>query len=390
MIKTTLIYLITFIISLFFTRIYEKKHNNLNTYKKIGLLILIILPPIILATFRYNVGTDYLSYIQHYFDIIENFSLKFIFIYYSREPLYVITTYISYLLFNNYIGSFFIYSIIFMSFIIGGIIYYKEKLSITVSLAIFYVAYYLVFFNISRQMIALSIIFFGSKYLYEKKMLKYVVCIIIAGLFHKTAYIMIFAYLLTFKLDSSKINKSYYIAVFISILLIYPIIKLIMLFASTLGIFGRIAKINIVWDFKFLLYIIPEFLILFNYRKAILRLDKRNEIFYRLLVLQLPTQIMGVFVKYADRLSIYFGIFQIILVPLILRTKGKENDNKIKSTDVNCNKLISRINDFYLKITYNKNFKVCLILSWYTIYYIAMFIILNSNGVYPYMTIFKL
>ena len=343
MVYTTIIYFTVFMISLIFCRIYEKKENNLDENKKLILLVLTAVPLILLATLRYNVGTDYFAYIKNAANIQDLFSLKLIFVYYSKEPLYVIFTYLGMALFHSFVGAVYVYSLIFVFFIIEGIRYYKDKISITLSLFIFCMSYYLIFFNATRQMIALAIVFFASRYLVEKKLWKYIFWIIIAGLFHKTAYVMILLYLLNFKLESPKAIKIYYILILISPLLMYPFMKLVLVLTNMFGIFTRLSKMNIVWNFRFLLYLIPEFIIIFMYRKQILELDKKNELFYRLVVLQFPAQMMGVFVEYADRLSIYFGAFELVLMCLILKARDKTEENRLKLKNIKLDNLLSKI-----------------------------------------------
>jgi len=53
MLQTTAIYGITFLISLLFSRIYDKKEKSLSIIKKVLLIIGIITPPILLASLRY-------------------------------------------------------------------------------------------------------------------------------------------------------------------------------------------------------------------------------------------------------------------------------------------------------------------------------------------------
>ena len=390
MLTTTIIYFSVFIISLFFCRLYEKKEKNIDEKKKLILIVLSALPLILLATIRYDVGTDYMAYIKNSANIVEMFSLKLVFVYYSREPLYVILTSLGVFLFKNFVGAIYIYSIIFVLFMIEGIRYYKDKISMTMGLTIFCLAYYLIFFNATRQMMAFAIIFFASRYLYEKKFSKYVFWIIIAGLIHKTAYIMIFAYLLNFKLESKKAMSIYYILIVVSPLLMYPFMRLILIATHTLGIFSMLSKINIDLNFRFLLYLIPEFIIVFTYRREILKLDSRNELFYRLVLLQFPAQMMGVFVAYADRISIYFGMFEIVLMSLILKAGEKTEDEKLKFKNEKIDSLFSKIYLSYLKIVNDKRFKIGIIVCWYVFYFCVKYALLNSNGVYPYNTIFQI
>ena len=79
----------------------------------------------------------------------------------------------------------------------------KESNNVWLSIFLFVtIGSYYVSFNLTRQIMATAIIFFGSSYLYEKKLIKYVWIIFTASLFHKTALVMIpFYFILNFKFN---------------------------------------------------------------------------------------------------------------------------------------------------------------------------------------------
>lgn len=112
---------------------------------------------------------------------------------------------------------------------------------------------------------------------------------------------------------------------------------------------------------KFLLYIIPTLIPIFVFRKQILKLDYRYNFFIRLILLQIPFQFAGNYIAYVDRFALYSSVVQIILIPIVI--SAIENE-KVK-----------------------KNVQFCVI-AWYIFYYVGMFIFLNSNHTYPYVSIF--
>lgn len=52
--------------------------------------------------------------------------------------------------------------------------------------------------SIMRQWVAISIIFFSYKYIEDKKILNFFLCILIAGLFHKTAFLLGILYFISY------------------------------------------------------------------------------------------------------------------------------------------------------------------------------------------------
>ncbi len=389
MIYTTVIYGTTFLISLLFCKIYEKKQETLSIIKKILLIIGILIPPILLATLRYGVGYDYYDYIRSYSMLPKPISINGIIINYSKEPLFFAISSLAYLLSGNFVGMFWLHSIVFIFFIFEGIRYYEDKISITLALLIFYLTYYLVFFNPFRQMIAVAIILFASRYLFEKKFWKYLFWVIVAGLYHKTAYVMIFLYLLTFKLDSKKISRFFYLMVFISPLFIYPFLKLVVYINRKLVIFGAYSVFDVNFNISFLLYILPVLLFIWFYRKKLLQSDIRNEIFIRIVFLQIPAQFAGCFIEYSDRMALYFGIFQIILISAIVKLPTDIKFD-IKFPTIKNNLFFYKIINFIYRILNNKKCQLFIIISWYVFYYFVLYILMNSNGVYPYKTIFEM
>src|SRR5690625_2779375 len=113
-----------------------------------------------------------------------------------------------FLLFNRLIGVFssnVIYLFIITSFVILIGFYHqfnRYSASIWLSVLLFVTAgSFYASFNITRQMLAVAIIFAGSKYLYERKFFKYLLIVFSAFLFHKSALIMIpFYFILNFRI----------------------------------------------------------------------------------------------------------------------------------------------------------------------------------------------
>lgn len=394
MLETTLIYGITFAISLFFCRIYEKVNENDSNIKRILLVLGIIFPPILISTIRYGIGTDYFEYLHYYEMIRKNLSISYIWGFFSKEPLYVIFTCLGHFI-DGSIGINFVFSCLYMFFMLKAILYFKDKISITLALFILYLLNYLMSFNIIRQITAVAIIFYAFRYIFEKKPIKYFLWVIIAGMFHKTAYLMILLYLLNFKVDSKTVNKIYYTLILISPLFMVPIQKVIVFLTNKFMIFENYANMEANFDLKFLLHTLPMLILVAIKRKRILEIDKRYEVLIRILFLQIPFQFLGCFVNVADRIAIYFSVFQIMLIPIILKTDMKsENINNLEK-----NKVLLKFSDKTKRMIINYMMKIRKILnnekvikigivSWYILYFIVMYAILGGQGTYPYQSIF--
>jgi hypothetical protein len=370
MITSVIIYGLAFGISLVLCYIYEKKIDKSVLKNRIGWTLLIILPTVFISAIRYNVGIDFLAYESDFYKdkLAEGFD------YFIKEPLNFLINVVTYMICPNSVAIFTVYSFIVMFVFFRAIDYYRDRISLTLSLFIFYMTYYLPTYSVIRQMIAVIIILYASRYIFEKRFWKYLICVALAGMIHKTAWLMIILYFfnndnLAFLKKIKIFNKIkikeniksilVYIVIGVLPLMLIPIIpKLI----SALGIYSSYLSKETQISFKFLLYVVPILVLIFVYRKKLLQENYKNEFFIRMLILQIPFQLMGGIIKYIDRFSLYPAIMQTIIVSILykkLNNKGIERLTKVA------------------------------IIGWYIFYFIVMFVILNSNGVMPYTTIFS-
>lgn len=365
MMISILTYFTSFGVSIFLFYLYQNNYMKIKNFRtNFLLLFLCYTPTLIIATIRYGIGTDYFTYIEIFNDVSSRFSLSLIFHYY-QEPLNIITYYISYIIFKNEIGMFFLYSLMTLVFISKGIEYYKKEISLSLSIFIYYMVFYHISFNAMRQMIAISIIFYSFKYILNKDFKRYLLFVIIAFLFHNSALIAISFYFLC-PLKRKKENSVFHI-LFYSIMVLSPVIipifmSLIYRIISAFGIYNEYLSMKSNINYLFLLYIIPILFIMILYRNSVLRLNYRFELFYKLMFIQIPIQIMGNYIRYIDRLAVYVSISQIIIIPYIIKNVNNKRDKMALTIGI---------------------------ILWYLCYYFIMFILMKSNEVYPYQSIFK-
>ncbi len=351
MTKSILIYGITFLFSIYFSFLYSKVKNK---NAKILLFLLSIAPPVFISTFRYGVGTDFFGYRTSYFSIIENCHDISSILSYYQEPLHVVINLIAYHLFNSYTGFLFLSSFIFMFFSFKGIIKYADKVPIPFSYFIYLLVMFSPFLNGVRQLIAVAIFFNAYKYIFERKFWKYLLIIIFASLFHKSALLCLPLYFVWS--DEGKNNKLFYLVEICFIIVIPYLGPFVQKVCEYLGIYGKyFENYQVNTTYGFLLYILPILLLLLFVRKKESK-DQLFDFLLRIYLLQIPLQVFGNVISYADRLSLYVLPAQAVLFPYFANSL-KENKVVVKT----------------------------LIVIWYLLYYIIMFIILKSNGAYPYV-----
>lgn len=160
-----------------------QNYKNDEYLRKVTSYVLIFVLTFI-SGLRYNVGRDFINYEQMYLDP-SNIRNSF------TEPVW---SYISILLHNMGFSSvawFCLTSFLINFFFISGI----RKLSKNFYLSVaFYIAMphlFLESFNIVRQFVAMSIIFRFSYLFFQKKYWKFIIVILLASCFHKSAILVI-------------------------------------------------------------------------------------------------------------------------------------------------------------------------------------------------------
>lgn len=349
------VYALTITITVFFAWLYEKKANT--KIKKILMFILIVSVPIIISTFRYKVGIDFNSY-KEYYDIVVRRYTNHISMPPVFEKGFILVNIIAYYVFNNAQGAFFLLSTLFVCFSIGGIIRFKDKVSLPISTLIFMTFFYSASFNGTRQLIASSIIFFGLSYLLEKKYIKYFLIVLLAIMFHRTS-VLAFLFPLIVPRNKEKIdyNDKIFNIVIFALIILFPILKIALQYiCELLHVYSSYFEMTGDSSIKFLLYIMPPLLLVLYFRKNIIDADYKNLFLIRLMILQIPLQFMGCYVRYMDRLSLYVSTSQIIIMSMLTKNVDEKHKKLVK----------------------------WLVISWYIFYYIFVYIFLNGNGVYPY------
>ena len=191
-----MIYIAVFALSSF---IFWKAEKDKDKYKKKMLVFLGFILPVILAGLRADsVGTDVEVYGKWaYNQAILTDSFK---IYYQARTEsilgdigYYFLTYVSAKIFPNYHIGLFIYSMIIQLFLYLGLKKYHRIFNTPVWLGmlLYYVTLYNYSLNLLRQSIAIVIIFYGSAYIFEKKYWKFILFLILATLFHSSAFIAV-------------------------------------------------------------------------------------------------------------------------------------------------------------------------------------------------------
>lgn len=154
------------------------RHNN----KKL-IWIIIVLFTAILGLRANTIGIDTFSYYTN-FKMLQSGHFEQV---YGFENTF---KYICYFLMNIYNNPTFIFTI--LAFITNGCIIlrlwdFREISSFSCMIACYYMAFFFMSMNATRQFVSIAIVFYSTKYLINRKYLSYILGIIIAMLFHRSA-----------------------------------------------------------------------------------------------------------------------------------------------------------------------------------------------------------
>lgn len=200
------IYLITFILSCLSLFVFEKIDGRI---KYIFLGIGIFIPALLAGCRADTIGTDVRNYvepIQIYASGMRSFTeyINGNIVLLSGDSFSRIEKgYLAFVFFISKINKSLFFNLFTTQFLIIGLMVVglvKIRKYINISLPFSMFLYYMLFFNISlnlvRQSIAMSILFFAFPFLLENKWIYFLISIFIATLFHKTAIIGLIIFLL--------------------------------------------------------------------------------------------------------------------------------------------------------------------------------------------------
>lgn len=281
----------------------------------------VLLPIIFLSIFasirNYKVGTDTSVYVR---DFIANTDYKYYIFDPNIEYGYQYLVYSILHFSHEYYWLFFISSLIIVSLTLYTIRKYSTDYFMSVYIYLTF-SFYTFFFNTIRQGIALSICFYGIRFLIDKSFLKYFIVVFIASLFHISAWVMIpFYFLVHWRL---KLEYKL-LLVFLSSLVLSGLVVTYMAQSNQrYQNYGEQAD-NSGGYIYFVFYCIIG-LALYIFGKKI----RKNDYFYNLLeqvflcglLFVMPIIFLGTDASGPQRILYNFTIYLVFLIPILLNNR---------------------------------------------------------------------
>lgn len=203
----------------------------------------------------------------------------------------------------------------------NSLIYFLKKNSrnVFISILMVFSLEYLGFsFTALRQTVAISILLFAYQPIKERKLIKFVLFVLIASLFHSTAILFFLAYPLS-RFKASPRIYLFLLALGVSISLFYP-----MVFRSAINLFAWNEKIlgyaSVTRTLNWIGFIIQLFIFLFClYSNKFFNVRNRADIMMlNLVFIGLLSRALSSVVAEAFRISLYYSIFSVAMLPNVV------------------------------------------------------------------------
>lgn len=302
-----MLYILVLIYIIYLSIRYPRLNN-----KSLGLFYLLFIIFVLLAGFRYNLGTDTYAYTKEYKTFPTLFQLKYSFI--KNSPYQIL-----WILFESSLRtltkSFYLLQTILAIFVNFVVFRTIRKYSINpfFSVLLYYIFFYLnLNMEIIRESISISLLLIGVNYISEKRYFKYFTLATIAFLFHESGLVL---FIVPIIMNISMSKKAYIIS--ISLLVVFSsLISLYFLdYLSKINLIIGLSKINYYTSissnasfplFNYVKYVFLPSSILFIFYKYFNEYEKK----YIFIYVIFSILFIQIFIFY--RIRDYFLIFLII------------------------------------------------------------------------------
>ena len=274
--------------------------------------IFVVIVLAIFAGCRYSVGTDFRTYIWIWQRISGYTWKEFFGSLGFAEWAFQLATRLTYMI-GGRVLSFGLLSGAFVVFVILALKENYANISWSVSLFVFLFAYYFPSFNITRQFLAVGIVFWGLKFVYEDKGWAFLFVIIIATGVHTSALLGLALWFLWDHSSHSPIRNK----------LMVPILGFATFVVSCYRPIGKLICYRFEWfnaryssyfeinsrghNRDFYLYLF-EFIIILVFSKKLIRIDEKNKYMFMLLIVSLLWDFLGFYNPTIKRASLYFSL----------------------------------------------------------------------------------
>lgn len=292
-----------------------------------------------------------------------------------------------YLIFTQNVRIYLLLLAIPLNFAVARLIYKYSKIPALSFIMFLSLNYFPLSFTLLRHCVALAILIISYDYIYNRKLGKFVITVLVAGLFHRTAWVFLIAYpLLNFRYSYKNL-----IGIGVFLTFSYALGEKILNWFFTIIKTGHFAYYSNAEPNTITFFCINLVIILFvmllvpKYQK-----EERANLMMNLVTLGTCIASCMLFIGEAFRISNFFTIYSILLLPnainlmkntkdilLVEYTEVEKNNIKTKFQKLQ-NKLLNVINTGH-----NKKILIVMVYATFIIYFFAFSI--HNNAIYPYV-----
>ena len=227
-------------------------------------------------------------------------------------------------------------------FATARIIYKYSKIKWLSFLLFFGLGYFGSSFYLLRQVTAIAIVMCSLDYLYDRKLIKFTVAILIASLFHQTAVVFLIAYPVSFIKVSWKNIVSLPICFGLSLALKHSFLRYVFIALSYVmkdtsrydNYMTDGSSLSLTEFFIFILIILMVYLLyfknIFGFGKRIEHSDQREmQILFNIVLIGVCMLPFTLLLGEMSRLASYFSVFSILLLPNAVKESVSTKSNMV-------------------------------------------------------------
>lgn len=285
-------------------------------FKEIIWIILMTIIPLLIACNRYGIGQDYNTY-ENMIDLAGQSSRLGFYIYFNDFEIGDWAFFkIFYGITNSPVGVFAVYSILTWIIMAIAILYYRDRVHIFTAIILIYILFYPESLNVIRQGLAIAIVLVALRYIENKKLLKFLILIIIATLFHYTSIIMIpYYFFYNYRNKYGQLISKLIVIIYTILPFVFVALFINGTSIPIIGDYFKNYKLAFNTDFIVdLLWRIVLYLPWIKYVKSDIQRDKRNKLYYMMLLSDFEYIILSFMINWGIRLTYYTVFAQVLII----------------------------------------------------------------------------
>lgn len=304
-----LFYFLCFLICVVLAYLSDKYHS------KTILLLLIFFISSVVGLRGYEVGIDTISYVEKWEDVLHG---KPAYIEFGFRFLMVLLQNIT----SNPTILLFVCALITYSCFILRLWDFREKASFTLMVTLLFMLVFALSMNVMRQYCAIAIVFYGSRFLFEKKNFLFLVYVLLASTIHYSALLALCFFavgILRWRTLKSRQKLLYLLLILLGLILATYMVPL---FISEYGQYFENEKSDVgllVWAKLF--FIIGSAMMSGLFRKKSINNDDRYiiRVIFLLYLFGTALESLGYFFPFVYRVGFQFSIFGILYWSFLFR-----------------------------------------------------------------------